>query len=98
MLWNLHLISKTYQARPSEILHITNSYVAYCLDELVVTFGLHTENNLNKTDKQGKHIHTLESLLQSPEETQKMGIVDFFKSRFPGLSGVHHGSDGPSPR
>lgn len=60
------MLAKTSRKRPSEILNVFDQWAAYCVDEVVITFGIHIENLLNKTDKKGKPLHKLQDLLNPP--------------------------------
>lgn len=52
MLW---VKAKNLSQRPSQLLNIEDSYVAYCLDEAVTFFGLSLENKLEEAGhKQSK--------------------------------------------
>lgn len=53
MLWQK---SKAIGARPSELLSVESDYVAYCVDEAVIYFGLVLENMLEEAGhKPDKH-------------------------------------------
>jgi hypothetical protein len=55
-VWRIHLASKEYNCRPSDLLAIEDRYAAYCLDTAVAEFGRALENELSavkgKTDKE----------------------------------------------
>lgn len=54
-VWLLWHKSKAVGQRPSQLLAIENDYVAYCLDEAVIFFGLTMENMLDEAGhKPGK--------------------------------------------
>jgi hypothetical protein len=60
-IWMLWLKAKELKQRPSELLNIRlSNYVAYCLDEAVVFFGLQLEGMLDeagqKPDKESARI------------------------------------------
>lgn len=46
--WLLWHKCKALGQRPSELLNITDDYVAYCLDEAVIYFGLMVESELEQ--------------------------------------------------
>lgn len=46
--WLLYSQSKQWNKAPSEILHIENTYVAYCLDEAIWWFGNYVESEVKK--------------------------------------------------
>lgn len=47
--------AQRWSTRPSQLLGIDNDYYAYCLDEVVDTFGQYVESELDKiTDKNAK--------------------------------------------
>ena len=50
MLWHK---SKAIGVRPSELINLDDGYVAYCLDEAVIFFGLQLEHMLEEAG-QGK--------------------------------------------
>lgn len=73
-VWGIYRLCQVYHCRPSELLHIDDSYTAFCLDEAIGVFGLGVENELNsveaKTEKEAarKRQQLLGKLLQLPDE------------------------------
>lgn len=55
MLWNLHSMAKEYSRLPSDIMHISDPYLAYCVDNAVFSVGMEIDGELaavkGKTDK-----------------------------------------------
>jgi len=55
--------------RPSELLAIQDEYLAYCLDEVVMTFGTYVKNELesvkgkNEKEIEGRRLLVLRRLL-----------------------------------
>lgn len=47
-MWKVFVLSQEMGVRPSEVLGIANDYVAYCIDEVVVLFGLEIRAELDK--------------------------------------------------
>lgn len=74
--WNLYQHAKTWVVRPSELLSISNDYVAYCLDEAVFTFGTWVESELDSIegekaqDVNRKRRDRLYSILQMPDHVR----------------------------
>jgi hypothetical protein len=66
-MWTLYNSAKTWGSRPSELLGITETYQAYCLDQAVAMFGNYVENRLaNVDDKDPKKAEKKrEALLES---------------------------------
>lgn len=46
--------AKTWNCRPSDLLAIEDTYVAYCLDQAVGYFGRHLESELEKAGADAK--------------------------------------------
>jgi hypothetical protein len=63
-LWELHQLGATYAQRPSSILGITDSWLAYQIDVVTLRLGTWVEGKLEERDKEGKRIHTLDELLR----------------------------------
>lgn len=42
--------SKAYHTRPSELLRVEDSYLAFCFDEAVMMWGMFVENELDKIE------------------------------------------------
>jgi hypothetical protein len=55
----LYQLSKTWQTRPSSLVDIEDTYVAYCLDQAVATWGGFVETELGKVE--GKNSQDIES-------------------------------------
>lgn len=72
------------KTRPSEFLNIRNTYVAYCLDQAVIFFGLQFEGMLQEAGhKQGKEERRsaaardkLVNQMFSPEAQKGTGFAD----------------------
>lgn len=47
--------AKTWNCRPSDLLAIEDSYVAYCLDQAVGFFGRHLDAELEKVGSDAKN-------------------------------------------
>lgn len=47
-MWNLYVEARTWRVRPSNLLGIRDTYVAYCLDSAVHEYGVWVENELQK--------------------------------------------------
>lgn len=46
-MWDLYLLAKNWKCRPSELVGLSNTYEAYCLDEAVSRWGTWVEGELN---------------------------------------------------
>lgn len=53
-LWKAYNLAKDCFCRPSDLYGIENSYVAYCFDEAVITFGNALRNELDKASDKAK--------------------------------------------
>jgi hypothetical protein len=74
------LFSKEFHQPPSQRLKIFDEWAAYCVDNLVVTFGRYIENKLSETDKKGKHTYKLSDLLaEKPKKPRS--LVQMFKEK-----------------
>lgn len=62
-MWNLHVTSKTYGIRPSQVACIEDPWVAYCFDSAVGLFGNHIEGKTQEMDKDGKYLYDIKDLL-----------------------------------
>lgn len=77
--WRLYQLAKTCNCRPSDLLGLTNSYQAFCLDEAVVYFGDALEAELERVSEkaktqraaEGRRKLVLEKWLQTPEDKAK---------------------------
>lgn len=81
-------MGKQYRQRPSQLVGVSDSYAAYCLDEAVYFYGTYVESELHNAvkgitdDKDGKkaeqkHRQTLHMLLSQddiPENPQETGV------------------------
>lgn len=63
-------MAKMTATRPSQILGLRNSWIAYQFDNGVVTFGRVTESKLSERDKNGKPKHRLDRLLADRPDTR----------------------------
>lgn len=79
LVWNLYLDSKTWAVRPSQLLDISDSYVAYCLDEAVALLGNEVSAALDKCD--GKTRGQIESK-QQKVLNQMVGSTPGAKGQF----------------
>lgn len=52
-MWEAYQDLKMCHKRPSEVLEVTDTIAAYCLDKAVLTFGIIIENALQERDKVG---------------------------------------------
>lgn len=52
-MWEAYQDLKMCHKRPSEMLEVTDTIAAYCLDKAVLTFGIVIENALQERDKVG---------------------------------------------
>lgn len=67
-----------WSTRPAEMIGLQNDYVAYCFDDVVYTWGVFVENEMEKASKNAKKAEqrekirnqTLNRLLQKPDEVQ----------------------------
>lgn len=57
-LWTLHREAKAYGCRPSELLGVSDAFMAYCLDNAVFSFGdaleIELESQSGKTSEEVK--------------------------------------------
>lgn len=54
MLWQLWQMSQTWTTRPSELIGLTDSYAAWCLDEACMAFGQACEEVMSDARARGK--------------------------------------------
>lgn len=47
-MWQLFNLAKACFCRPSDLLNIQNDYVAFCLDEAVISMGTSLENHIDE--------------------------------------------------
>lgn len=67
-MWEAYQDLKMCHKRPSDVLAVTDTIAAYCLDKAVLTFGIVVENALGERNKVGKEYedkYTLSQLLDS---------------------------------
>lgn len=71
-MWSAYQSLKTYHRRPSDVLEVTDSIIAYCIDEVVLWFGVKIENMLSErintgapNDPRWEDKYTLAELLDS---------------------------------
>lgn len=75
-MWNVYSLAKSMTVRPSQLLAIDDAYVAYCIDDAVMTFGEFIASKLNevkgKNAKQieGQRLLLLRRLLSSEAKQQ----------------------------
>ena len=53
--WILYQDSRQWQVRPSELLHVSDEYVGYCLDQAVGFFGMKVESALDEAESNVSH-------------------------------------------
>jgi hypothetical protein len=76
-MWNVYVMSKEVSSRPSDLLGIRDDYSAWCLDEVVIEWGMYVNSELDKIkDKrpkaaEGKRKARLKQLLEPGETVQK---------------------------
>lgn len=70
--WRLYRLAQACSCRPSDLLGVENSYVAYCLDEAIVTFGEALEHELEKVAHGAKNE-------RAAEGAQKMTLEKWLK-------------------
>lgn len=74
--WKIYQQAKTWGCRPSQLLGIDNDYYAYCLDEVVATWGSHVTSELesiegkNEKEVSAKRQRRLMELLNAPDEVR----------------------------
>jgi len=71
----MYEIAKVTATRPSEILGLRNTWVAYCFDRGIVSFGRYTESKLSLRDKKGKPRYRLEQLLADPPKPGERKVM-----------------------
>jgi hypothetical protein len=64
-VWELHLLCKAYQQRPSRVIGLRNGWLAWSFDNAVSLYGRFVEAELSRTDKDGKPIRTLNDILKN---------------------------------
>lgn len=79
-MWLLDKMARRYTTRPSELLDLDDSYVAYCLDEAVLTFCAGVEGKLEEVktpkgrrgpERRAKNQQALlNKLLKMPEDNK----------------------------
>lgn len=83
-VWLLWLQAKAVRTRPSKFLNIRNTYVAYCLDQAVIFFGMQFEGMLqdagHKPSKEERRAQAArEALVKnmfSPDAQKGTGFAD----------------------
>lgn len=81
-LWLTDRLAQRYHTRPSEVLGLGNSYEAYCLDQVVMTFCASVQSKLDdvKGPSKGKNKEErrqqeqqalLAKLLRLPDQAEK---------------------------
>lgn len=53
-LWAAYQLSKTYNCRPSQLMHIEDPLAAYYFDRAIAVFGIHLENEIEQAEAKGK--------------------------------------------
>lgn len=53
-MWNLHSLATTYHCLPSEVLHLEDPYLAYCVDNAVFAFGSEVDGELKSIEAKNK--------------------------------------------
>ena len=85
-MWEAYQDLKMCHKRPSDVLEVTDTIAAYCLDKAVLTFGIIIENALQERDKVGvgkdveyRDKYTLSQLLdpkfKMPRPQPRMGMT-----------------------
>lgn len=80
-MWSVFSLSKEAGVAPSDLLHISDSYSAYCFDEVVLLWGMHVTAEVRKAGESKKS--SKEKGLEAKQERkfrQLMGSPD--KVRF----------------
>ena len=62
-LWELYQMATVYGRRPSELVEVDESYLAFQLDRLVLAFGRWVEGRLQEREG-GRAVHSLGELLE----------------------------------
>lgn len=53
-LWHTYSVSRQYRTRPSELVGLTDTYAAWCFDEVVYLFGTYVESELRAAEEGAK--------------------------------------------
>ncbi len=72
-LWTLHNLALSYGQRPAAILGVEDEWAAYQVDVATLTLGRWVEAQLAETDKKGRRVHSLHSLLAEPGAARPAG-------------------------
>lgn len=90
-MYSLWQLSQETHRAPSEIVRVRewasqmmgfeDTWTPYQFDRAVVWFGIWVENHLAERDKQGKPIHTLDTLLDADKPMVKAGL-EFLMANF----------------
>ena len=80
-MWKLHNLAAAYSQRPSTILEIGDSWLAYQLDLACLTVGRWVENRLAERDRKGQPLYTLEALLEEREPQEDKGRFQSLASK-----------------
>jgi hypothetical protein len=76
LMWQVWSIAKANGIRPSSLLDVDDTYVAYCLDEAVTTWGTFIETELSKIEEKTKEAteakmqRRLRQVLGQPDEVK----------------------------
>lgn len=80
-MWELFQKAKTFRSRPSELLGVSDAFVAYCLDSAVYTFGRSLESELesiegkSKQEIKRKQERVMNKWLDMPMRFRNPGVV-----------------------
>lgn len=79
-MWEIYQTAKTWKCRPSDLLHITDAYTAYCVDGAVAEFGRALEGELsgvegkNKKEVESKSKRIMRRWLDLPQQFREPGM------------------------
>lgn len=69
----MYVLSQQMGVRPSELAGITNTYEAYCFDEVVIVFGMEVSHEL---DKVGEKPSGKEKRIAAQRQTKLNALLD----------------------
>lgn len=77
LLWRVYSVAKAFKQRPSDLLGISeDEWMAWCVDEVVWTWGVYVEAEIRKAEKGKRQDTGKGAQKRKQEEAQAQARVD----------------------
>ncbi len=77
----LHEMANSYGSRPSDIIGISDTWLAYDFDNAVFVYGRWVNNKRQETDKKGKPLYAIEDILSGKPNRTHGSILEAFAAQ-----------------